>query len=89
MRAGATTMTNVRAKSMRMHVLSYSLQSALPSILALAALEIVVHFFVCRMFASSHDFPIGWVPFAAMVGASLVLYMLFSLIIELRFKKRQ
>ena len=78
-----------RAKSMRMHVLSYSLQSALPSILALAALEIVVHFFVCRMFASSHDFPIGWVPFAAMVGASLVLYMLFSLIIELRFKKRQ
>ena len=78
-----------RARSMRMHVLSYCLQSVIPSLLALVALEVAVHFFICHMFGTSHAFPIAWVPFVAIIGATLLLYFFFSLVIELRFKKKK
>ena len=78
-----------RARSMKMHVLSYCLQSIIPSLLSLVALEVAVHFFIRHMFGTSHAFPLSWIPLVAIIVATVLLYFVFSLVIELRFKKRK
>ena len=67
-----------RIKSVRMFVLNQTLTSFIPSLLILTVLEVVVHIFICKMFAVTPSFPLSWPPFAAMSVAAIFFYLLLS-----------
>ena len=78
-----------RIKSVRMFVLNQTLTSFLPSLLILLALEVVVHLFICRMFAVTPSFPLSWPPFAAMSVAAIIFYLLLSLVIYVSLHRQK
>ena len=75
-----------RKKAMRMHALSYTLRSLVPSLAILLAMEVLVAYIISAIFGSSFYFSFSPIPLVSILVTSLLFYVFLSFCIRITFK---